>query len=127
MEPIEIVEVFAENVQRLSVHMDRLAHPLPGQAVTLPVAAGNRMLVGMEGILLGWSIINLDGAAAAAVNLYDGSDTGGQLVAAIGMAVAGGSTISLSPAGIKLDRGLFATVSTTVNGVVYVLPARRHD
>lgn len=123
----ENIEILAQHIERLTVVMDRAAHPRPAQAVSLPVAAGTQQILAGGGVLLGWSILNTDGAVANAVQLIDGNDAGGQTVAVLNLPVGGSSALSLAPAGIELARGLVIAQGSTLAGVVYVLPHRKHD
>lgn len=96
-------------------------------AVTAPVvavgvpASGAGVVAGGGTLLSGWSFRETTGAAAARVDIFDGLDAGGQLVATITLAANESTRDSLSVPGIWCRRGVFVNVvAGAVAGAVWV-------
>lgn len=87
------------------------------------VPTGSPRVSNSAGRLVGWSL-SQDSAAAgvALVELYDGQDTTGTLVASVTLAV--GQSVAFSHHGIGFVYGLFASITgagaATVRGAVYL-------
>lgn len=98
-----------------------LLQAAPTVALAVSSAAGSSRLVGQGCILVGWSIRETSGAAAAALTLYNGSDQTTQLVAGIGI-VSGGSVVEgVGADGPFCDQGLFVhQESGAWSGAVWV-------
>lgn len=89
-------------------------------SISVP-STGSQVPYGGNGLVMGWSLLETTGAAAAVVELYDGQDAGGQLVAAISLSPGQSTRDWLGPSGIETDIGLFVrVVSGTVRGAVWV-------
>jgi hypothetical protein len=86
-----------------------------------PLAApGTQNLHQGAGRFCGWSLIEPSGAAAATVELYDGMDTGSQLLAVINLPVGGAAPTGVSHDGVEVREGMFLSVVTgSVRGVVW--------
>ena len=95
---------------------DRAARPVQFGAT----AAGERLVSG-PAILLGYSIRESTGAAAAAVRLRNGADATGAIVATIGLAASGSDTQMPTDPGLICDVGVWLeVVSGSVEGSVHV-------
>lgn len=71
--------------------------------------------------LCGWSLRNTSAAAAAQIDLYDGADATGQLVATITLAASESTRDYLPSPGVTCRRGVYAdAVSGSVAGAVWV-------
>lgn len=73
--------------------------------------SGDRLLFNRGGFLIGWSLRE-PSAAAAAIELRDGHDSGGQMLAAISLAASGSDTQYMGPEGIPITSGVFGHVIT---------------
>jgi len=87
-----------------------------------PVAIPLAQTQNNDYFLMGWCITETSGSTKAEVDIYDGTDTNGQLVAPIGLP-AGTCNVQRFPGkGIWLRNGLFSTVASgTVKGALYVV------
>lgn len=92
--------------------------------VTLPVGPTTTdvLILGRDGILFGWSFIEVTGTANAEIDLYDGTTAGGALIAAVALQ-PGQSTRDNSPGlGIALTVGLYVhIVAGSVRGALWVV------
>lgn len=71
--------------------------------------------------LAGWSLRNTSSSAAAQIDLYDGADATGQLVATITLAASESTRDYLPSPGVTCRRGVYAdAVSGSVAGAVWV-------
>lgn len=70
--------------------------------------------------LMGYSMIESTGAAAATVNIYNGADASGQLVATIALASGASTTKHFGDLGVECDTGLYVDVATgSVKGSIW--------
>lgn len=89
--------------------------PLTGRAL-----AADKQLTTLGGLLMGWSMRESTGSAAAVVELYDGNGTGGQLLGTQQLASAASFTVTLFDDGIEVENGVTAhIVSGSADVVVY--------
>lgn len=96
-----------------------LANPYPITVPPLAGPGGQRVLQG-AGRFCGWSLIETTGAATAVIELYDGMDTTGQLLAVADIVGSSPTQPQLDHEGVELRIGLFLNViSGTVRGVVW--------
>lgn len=92
------------------------------QAINLGQGGTGGQAITRSGFLLGWSVRETSGAAAAVVVLHDGTDKSGQMLANIALASAGADHESLAPPGVLFRAGLYAeVVSGAANGVAWVV------
>lgn len=75
-------------------------------AIRRPMKAGQLYTVG--GRLVGWSVRAVTGSGT--VDLYDGHDTSGDILASIALAAGGSDAATMMPAGITFADGLYADV-----------------
>jgi len=72
-------------------------------------------------ILFGYSLYETTGSATAQVNIYNGGDTGGQLVLPISLGKSQSAEDWFGPQGLIMDVGIFVNVASgTVNGSLFV-------
>lgn len=93
------------------------------QAVTVGAAVGDETVWTGRGVLYGWSLTNAS-TTAATVTIFDGSTSGGQLLATI--PVPASSTVNSGPnaPGLRVKVGLDThQAGASVTGVVYVADA----
>jgi hypothetical protein len=99
------------------------SQPVKG-ALALPIGTTDKaktVLSNSAGRLLGWAVEESTGAAAAKVQLLDGTNIDGDLLAPISLAAGADSTQWFGPAGISFGTGLFASlVSGSVIGTVWL-------
>lgn len=92
----------------------------------LPIAAGSASaeLVNGLGLLVGWAVRETTGAAGASLVLRDGVTAAGNLLVPINLD-AGESTRDWLPhLGIAVERGVFAAITGSVEGSVFVVTTR---
>jgi hypothetical protein len=76
---------------------------------------------------MGWSLLETTGTTAAVVELYDGYDSGAQLLAAIALSPGQSTRDWLAGGGLLSQEALFVRiVSGTVRGVIWTR-LRRQD
>lgn len=93
------------------------------QAMNLGQGGTGGQAITRSGFLLGWSVRETSGSAAAVVVLHDGTDNSGQMLANIALVSAGDSHESLAPPGVLFKAGLYAeVVSGAVKGVAWWVP-----
>lgn len=91
------------------------------RAVPVNAGGGSGVLLGMGGVLLGWSVRESTGAAAAGFDLYDGHDATGSLLGTCALAAGAESQRTLFSEGVDVTAGLYLSVTSgAVHGVVYV-------
>lgn len=93
--------------------------------VQVGTAAGGTMRpTSAPGRLVGWSLRETGGTAAAVVRMYDGRDATAPLVAVVTLSQGTSGTDWLSPGGVSLTEGLYLELvgglSQLVEGVVYL-------
>ena len=83
-------------------------------------------VVGQEGILMGYALIETTGTAAAAVDFVDGADDTGTVLVPVSLSAGQSTRDTFSSWGVWIQRGLRVKVSSgSVRGVAYViLPGR---
>ena len=95
-------------------HYDYAASP-----ITVP-ATGSQVAYGGRSLIMGWSLLETTGTAAATVEIWDGQDATGQLIAAISLDPGESTRDWLGPEGIETDIGLFVRViGGSVRGAVW--------
>lgn len=96
-------------------------------ALVRPILNGASLRLSTSaGQVLGYSVRETSGAAAAVLRLRDGSDTSGDLVATIQLPANASATVWLAPHGVAFVQGLYAeVVSGALEGVVYLGPSGR--
>lgn len=94
-----------------------------GDVVSIPmgILADGRILLGRRASIMGWAVVENTGTARAQVNIIDGLDTTGTIIAPITLA-AGESTRDYLPGqGVHAKVGVYAhVVSGQVTGAVWV-------
>lgn len=100
----------------------RLAAALKRPIVPVPFAPATAtgLVTGLACWLVGWSFRETAGVAAA-VDLFEGSDATGPLLAAIGLQGNAPNVSSWGPQGIPARSGIFLRLTTgAARGVVYI-------
>jgi len=88
--------------------------------IQLVALAASKSIFPRGGVLLGWSVLEPAGAAAAVI-LHDGADTSGEIRGAISLASKGQAFAWLGPQGVPVFNQLYAeVVAGQVTGVVWV-------
>lgn len=104
------------------------AGPLEVATVPLSAVSASRLLFGRGCWLMGWSLIEPTGAAAASALFYEGSGTNGSVVGGFSIAQGTDSNQGFGPFGIVCDGGLFLDVlAGEVTGSVTVIASRSGD
>jgi hypothetical protein len=89
-------------------------------SVPLIAAPGTQIVHQGMARFCGWSLIEPSGAVAATVELYDGMDTGSQLLAVVNLPVGGAAPSGMSHDGIEVREGMFlSVVAGSVRGVIW--------
>lgn len=97
---------------------------LPG-ARPYQIASGVSGIVVVNGaaLLRGWSLRETTGSAAAVVELYDGTSTGGMLVATISLTDAQSTRDYLEGSGVEIRNAIFYNVvSGAVKASIWASP-----
>lgn len=94
-----------------------------GQRVTGAIRRdlrGRGKLYTVAGALVGWSVRAVGGAVT--IDLYDGHDNTGDLLASISLAAGASDAQTMMPAGVTFADGIFADVqgAGTVLGAVWI-------
>lgn len=98
------------------------ASQLPAKAVPLVGQAAGTLIFGGRCILAGASVFN-NATTSGGINLLDGTDSKGQIVALLPLAANSGFTADIAPNGVLMEIGVFVTVSTAnITGSIYVVP-----
>lgn len=99
------------------------SQPVRG-ALALPVGTTDKaktVLANSAGRLVGWSLKEATGNAAAEIDLLDGTSTDGDLLAPITLSAGESTRDWFGPAGISYGAGLFAqAVTGSVVGTVWI-------
>ena len=99
-------------------------------ARTLPIATTTTDTTPITGtlVLFGWTWIETTGSAAAGVELYDGSSTGGALIVPVALN-QGESTRDLwGHPGLHVQTGLFLHVTSgSIKGSLWYVPGNVYD
>lgn len=82
------------------------------QAIGGQVFSSDKSLVTYQGRLLGWSILESSGSAAAQVFLYDGFDANGQIIDFLAAASGLSDANDFFDAGIDVQQGVFVHVAS---------------
>ena len=94
--------------------------PIPLRALS---TAGSKQLSQLAGFVVGWSLSETSGSAACLVKLFDGENTSGQLLAAIGLPESEGSQYVAPVPGLTVLTGLYLNVASgAFDGTVWYLP-----
>lgn len=94
-----------------------------GDAFAIPVPADgtSRLLISQAVKVIGWSLRETTGAAAAVVQLFSGGGAGGTQIAELSFATGEDRTHTIPNGGLLVNAGLFlAVVAGTVRGAVWV-------
>lgn len=95
----------------------------PAVRLDLGPAGAGGLATSLPCLLLGWSVRETSGAAAAVVVLHDGTDATGGRAAEIGLASAGSVTVAIPPPGLWFRDGVFAeVVAGAVRGELWYVP-----
>lgn len=93
------------------------------KAVNLGPGGTAGLATSLPGFLVGYSVRETSGTAAAVVELHDGTDSSGQVVATIGLAAGASKEVMGGPPGVLCRAGLYATVVTgAAKGVAWWVP-----
>ena len=100
----------------------------PSTIIPIPTTTTDLSLLGGASVLTGWSFIETTGAAAAELQLFDGSSTTGALITDISL-TQGQSTRDLMCAnGVQIRFGLFMhVVAGSVRGSVWAVPGELYN
>jgi hypothetical protein len=87
--------------------------------ITVP-ATGSQVALGGPSLLMGWALLETSGTVAATLEIYDGEDVTGQLIAPIALAPGQSTRDWMAPDGLETDIGLFVRViAGTIRGVLW--------
>jgi hypothetical protein len=111
------VEVSTPSGDSVSVYADG---PPPAKYATIPAAGASGLLVGTAVVLLGWSLYESTGAAAAVMQLVNGNTVNGDIPAGLSLAAGASNPHSIGTPGVLLDKGLyFSAVSGQMAGSIF--------
>lgn len=93
--------------------------PLRSFPIGVTVAPGRSMVTG-DVYLAGWSLRETTGAAVAQVDLLDGGDTGGVLIASISLAAGASDARTFGGHLLTVQNGLFVAVNAgSITGALW--------
>lgn len=96
---------------------------IPSQSQAFPATTTGTILISGRGVLTGWALKETTGAAVATLNIWDGTDNRGLLLAPVNLAANESTRDWFSDWGIAFSRGLFVEVlSGSVSGALWVIP-----
>lgn len=96
------------------------------RAITSDSASGSRFLITTPCIVVGWSVRETSGSAPAAMQLFSGNNSTGQILADVGMVANDGKSAGPGWPGIPAPDGLYLFVkSGAFDGAVWVIPVNR--
>lgn len=96
---------------------------VPAQSYEIPTLTTSLIVVSGRGVLKGWSLRETTGAAVAAVNIWDGTNNAGLILAAITLPSGGSEPVWLGELGLSFTRGLFVeVVAGSVRGALWGIP-----
>lgn len=88
--------------------------------ISVRAATADVQLVAMGGLLMGWALREATGSSFAAIEFYDGTTAGGQLIAPINIGTGGFLTFWYGDAGIDVEQGVFMhVVAGSMDAVAY--------
>ena len=94
---------------------------LPADPLPLSGALAGQILSSGRHILMGGSIVN-NTSTAGSVNIYDGFDVGGTLIANVPVAASSSSPLNLPASGVLIEQAVFVKdTGTIVNGSLWVV------
>lgn len=103
----------------VEIVMERRVLILGGAAKSTSFIAAN-----FGGWLLGWTMRESSGSAAAVVKVHNGESVDGQLVAPVALASAGMDSQWLGDRGVDVDAGLYVEIASgQADVVLYMRPA----
>lgn len=100
--------------------LDLTVLPAP-RIISLTSTNAPKLLISFAGLLTGWSVRETSGTAAADLQAYDGRDSGGQLLATIGLASGGSSALSMALPGWPFRTGLYVAAGSGAWEAVFVV------
>lgn len=90
------------------------------KARAIPADGADHQLTTAAGGLFGWSLRETTGAATATVELIDGGNNAGQVLAEVVLGAGGSESVWLGPHGIDVQTGLRVhVVAGTVKGAAW--------
>lgn len=93
----------------------------PTVAEQWPAGTGSGEVTTRPCLLMGWSVRESSGSAAAVIRLRNGHTTDGAIAASIGLATSGSTTDTAGPDGVWCDSGLYLeVVSGAVEASIWV-------
>lgn len=94
---------------------------VPVQPVSFPATTGNVQLLAGDSLLCGWSLQETTGATAAALTIYDGTDTTGQPLAYVSLSPGQSVNDALPFPGLYCTRAVTVVVTAgSVRGALWV-------
>lgn len=88
---------------------------------------GSQVSIGGNHLIMGWSLRETTGAAGAVVDIFDGQDATGQILATLSLVASESTRDWLGPDGIETDIGVFVRVNSgAVSGAVWIRERERH-
>lgn len=84
--------------------------PYRVKPISLRAQTAASLLVSMGGRLMGWALREATGSSFAAIEFYDGTNTGGQLIAPVNIGSGGFLSFWYGDVGIDIEQGVFMNV-----------------
>lgn len=96
---------------------------IPSQSQAFPATTTGIILIQGRGVLTGWAVKETTGAAPAVLNVWDGTDNRGLLLAPVNLASNESNREWFSDWGVAFSRGLFVEVTSgSVSGALWIIP-----
>lgn len=93
---------------------------LRSRPISKRTVTADTQMVSQGGVLKGWCMRETTGSAGAVVELYDGTSTGGQFLACIGLGNGVSQPFAFAQDGITVESSIFAHIVTgSVDIILY--------
>ena len=84
----------------------------PARHVSWTLSSAGKLVCGFSARVMGWTMVETTGSAAATVNVYDGADTSGEIALPIKIGQGGSSTDWFGPNGILFKNAVYVNVAS---------------
>jgi hypothetical protein len=98
----------------------------PARHVSWTLNGAGKLVCGFSARVMGWTIVETSGSAAATINIYDGADTTGEIALPIKIASAGSSTDWFGPNGVLFRNAVYVNLASgQAQGTIFYNHVRR--
>lgn len=121
MNEITVLDFENADIGKLALHLSTRLGGIPARAEPVALSAAGAIAYTGRGVLFGWSLTNTDAVNPNSVQLFDGSNANGSLIASDTLPLTSSDVRWLGLPGIRIDRGLFVTGSSTGTATLYLV------